>query len=67
MQLKYYWEAMTTQEPFVLAWEAFVFFMLCMFVLIIFRLAGLKRQINELQESVDESFLYLDDAMDELS
>ena len=48
MELKYYIEAMMTQEPFVLAWEAFVLFMLCMFVLIIFRLAGLKRQIEEL-------------------
>lgn len=47
MKFKYYWDAMMTQEPFVLAWEAFVFFMLLMFCSIIIRLARIERKIDD--------------------
>ena len=41
--MKFYWEAIFEQEPMVVAWELFVFFMLLMFISIIFRLARLER------------------------
>ena len=43
--MKYYIEAMLTQEPFVLAWEAFVLFMLLMFISIIIRLDRIERKL----------------------
>ena len=52
MRLKYYWEAMITQEPFVLAWEAFVLFMLLMFISIIVRLARIETKQDEIQQSL---------------
>ena len=59
MELKYYIEAMMTQEPFVLAWEAFVFFMLMMFISIIIRLARIEKKI-------DEAHHYLNSILDEV-
>jgi len=47
--MKHYFESLFNENlTFVLGWEAFVLFMLVMFVSIIFRLAGIKRQIEEL-------------------
>ncbi len=45
--MKYYIEAIFTQEPFVLAWEAFVFMMLLMFISIIIRLHRLETKFDE--------------------
>ena len=45
--MKYYIEAMFTQEPFVLAWEAFVLFMLLMFISIIWRLHRIENKVDE--------------------
>jgi hypothetical protein len=48
-RMKHYFESLFNENlTFVLGWEAFVLFMLVMFVSIIFRLAGIKRQIEEL-------------------
>ncbi len=55
MELKYYIEAMMTQEPFVLAWEAFVFFMLLMFVSIIVRLHNIEVKVDDVIEEIIEN------------
>jgi len=52
--MKYYIEAMFTQEPFVLAWEAFVLFMLLMFVSIIWRLHRIENKADEWGRSLLE-------------
>lgn len=39
---------MFEQEPFVFAWEMFVFFMLLMFISIIFRLARIEKKVDGL-------------------
>ena len=46
--MKHYIEAMFEQEPFVFAWEMFVFFMLLMFISIIFRLARIEKKVDGL-------------------
>mgnify|MGYP003639601611 FL=1 len=46
--MKYYIQAIFEQEPLVVAWELFVFFMLCMFVSIIFRLDRIEKKIDGL-------------------
>ena len=46
--MKYYIQAIFEQEPMVVAWELFVFFMLCMFVSIIFRLAMIEKKVDGL-------------------
>jgi|TARA_R100001480_G_scaffold50070_1_gene63187 hypothetical protein len=45
--MKYYIEAIFTEEPFVLAWEVFVFFMLLMFISIIWRLHRIENKVDE--------------------
>lgn len=55
MELKYYIEAMMTQEPFVLAWEAFVFFMLLMFISIIIRLHSIENKVDGVIEEIIEN------------
>lgn len=45
--MKYYIEAIFTEEPFVLAWEIFVFFMLLMFISIIWRLHRIENKVDE--------------------
>jgi hypothetical protein len=52
--MKYYIEAMFTQEPFVLAWEAFVLFMLLMFISIIWRLHRIENKTDEWGRSLLE-------------
>tara|TARA_R110002096_G_scaffold326194_2_gene520208 strand:- start:436 stop:627 length:192 start_codon:yes stop_codon:yes gene_type:complete len=46
--MKYYIRAIFEQEPMVVAWELFVFFMLCMFISIIFRLARIEKKVDGL-------------------
>tara|TARA_R110001583_G_scaffold66592_1_gene191187 strand:+ start:782 stop:973 length:192 start_codon:yes stop_codon:yes gene_type:complete len=46
--MKYYIQAIFEQEPMVVAWELFVFFMLCMFISIIFRLARIEKKVDGL-------------------
>ena len=46
--MKYYIQAIFEQEPLVVAWELFVFFMLCMFISIIFRLARIEKKVDGL-------------------
>jgi len=52
--MRYYIEAIFTEEPFVLAWEFFVFFMLLMFVSIIFRLHRVENKVDEWGNSILE-------------
>jgi len=39
---------MNNTVPFLLAWEAYVFFMLIFFVSIVYRLARIERKLTEL-------------------
>jgi len=51
--MRHYFESLFNENlTFVLGWEAFVLFMLCMFVSIIIRLSGLKHQLKEIQQSL---------------
>ena len=59
--MKYYIEAIFTEEPFVLAWEFFVFFMLIMFVSIIFRLHRVENKVDEWGNSILEELEELED------
>ena len=44
---KYYYEAMfENTAPFMLAWEAYVLFMLCFFISIAWRLNRIEKKIN---------------------
>ena len=46
--MKHYFESLFNENlTFVLGWEAFVFFMLCMFVSIIYRLSRLEKKLDE--------------------
>tara|TARA_R100000234_G_scaffold110262_2_gene82564 strand:- start:2977 stop:3117 length:141 start_codon:yes stop_codon:yes gene_type:complete len=45
--MRYWYEVFFEQEPMVLAWELFVFFMLFMFISIIIRLARIERKLDE--------------------
>ena len=47
--MKHYWDAMMENTvPFLLAWEAYVFFMLIFFISIVYRLSRIERKITEL-------------------
>tara|TARA_X000001382_G_scaffold24595_1_gene15297 strand:+ start:1655 stop:1843 length:189 start_codon:yes stop_codon:yes gene_type:complete len=47
--MKHYWEAMMENTvPFLLAWEAYVFFMLVFFISIVYRLSRIESKITEL-------------------
>ncbi|MAL74138.1 MAG: hypothetical protein CMM62_04110 [Rhodospirillaceae bacterium] len=47
--IKHYWDAMMENTvPFLLAWEAYVFFMLIFFISIVYRLSRIERKITEL-------------------
>jgi hypothetical protein len=49
--MKHYFESLFNENlTFVLGWEAFVFFMLCMFVSIVYRLSRLENKIDTLNE-----------------
>ena len=47
--MRYYFESLFNEElTFIFGWEAFVFFMLCMFISIIVRLHRIEKQVNEI-------------------
>lgn len=47
---------MENTVPFLLAWEAYVFFMLCMFLSIIWRLHRLEWKVNKLLKRPRRSY-----------
>tara|TARA_R110002110_G_scaffold206905_3_gene419098 strand:+ start:51 stop:236 length:186 start_codon:yes stop_codon:yes gene_type:complete len=58
--MKYYFESLFNENlTFVLGWEAFVLFMLLMFISIIVRLNRIEKKTNVMQS-------YLDDIIEEL-
>jgi len=49
--MKHYWESMMENTvPFLLAWEAYVFFMLLFFISIVYRLSRIEKKLTELGE-----------------
>ena len=47
--MKHYFDAMMENTvPFLLAWEAYVFFMLIFFISIVYRLARIEKKLNRL-------------------
>jgi|TARA_Y100000034_G_C6881259_1_gene403860 hypothetical protein len=49
--IKHYFESLFNEDlTFILGWEAFVLFMLLMFISIIFRLSRIEKKIDELDE-----------------
>jgi hypothetical protein len=61
--MKHYFESLFNENlTFVLGWEAFVLFMLLMFISIIFRLARIEKQIDE----IHHNFMVIVDELDEL-
>tara|TARA_B100001123_G_C14329180_1_gene638395 strand:+ start:72 stop:257 length:186 start_codon:yes stop_codon:yes gene_type:complete len=51
---KHYYEAMLENTaPFMLAWEAYVFFILCFFISIAWRLNRIEKKINYMNERID--------------
>jgi hypothetical protein len=58
--MKHYFESLFNENlTFVLGWEAFVLFMLLMFISIIVRLNRIEKKANVMQS-------YLDDILEEL-
>ena len=58
--IKHYFESLFNEDlTFILGWEAFVLFMLLMFISIIFRLNRIEKKIDELDE-------YLIDIIDQV-
>ena len=52
--MKYYFESLFNENlTFVLGWEAFVLFMLLMFISIIFRLSRVEKKIDLIQSYLD--------------
>ena len=57
---KYYWEAMLENTaPFMLAWEAYVLFMLFFFISIAFRLNRLEKKIDKITYELSDMIEYL--------
>ena len=51
--MRHYFESLFNENlTFVLGWEAFVFFMLCMFISIVYRLSRIERKQDEIQQSL---------------
>lgn len=51
--MSYYFESLFNENlTFVLGWEAFVLFMLCMFISIVYRLSRIERKLDEIQQSL---------------
>jgi hypothetical protein len=58
--MKHYFESLFNENlTFVLGWEAFVLFMLLMFISIIFRLNRIEKKVGVMQD-------YLDSILEEL-
>ena len=57
---KHYWESMLENTaPFMLAWEAYVFFMLCFFISIVIRLNRIENKIIKLVEEYSDLLDYI--------
>ena len=57
---KHYWESMLENTaPFMLAWEAYVLFMLCFFVSIVFRLNRIENKINKVISEMSDMISYI--------
>jgi hypothetical protein len=47
--MKHYFESLFNEDlTFIFGWEAFVFFMLCIFISIIVRLNRMEKKINDI-------------------
>ena len=52
--IKYYWEALfESTTPFMLAWEAYVLFILCFFISIAWRLNRMEKKMDYINERLD--------------
>tara|TARA_Y100000310_G_scaffold237665_1_gene240970 strand:- start:1095 stop:1286 length:192 start_codon:yes stop_codon:yes gene_type:complete len=57
---KHYWESMMeSTAPFMLAWEAYVLFMLCFFVSIVFRLNRIENKVNKIISEITDMISYI--------
>ena len=57
---KHYWESMMeSTAPFMLAWEAYVLFMLCFFVSIVFRLNRIENKVNKVISEISDMISYI--------
>ena len=57
---KHYWESMMeSRAPFMLAWEAYVLFMLCFFISIVIRLNRIENKIIKLVEEYSDLLDYI--------
>jgi len=57
---KHYWESMMeSTAPFMLAWEAYVLFMLCFFISIVIRLNRIENKIIKLVEEYSDLLDYI--------
>ena len=57
---KHYWESMLENTaPFMLAWEAYVLFMLCFFISIVFRLNRIENKINKVISEMSDMISYI--------
>ena len=57
---KHYWESMLENTaPFMLAWEAYVLFMLCFFVSIVFRLNRIENKVDKTISEMSDMISYI--------
>jgi len=57
---KHYWESMMENTaPFMLAWEAYVLFMLCFFVSIAIRLNRIENKVNKITSEISDMISYI--------
>ena len=57
---KHYWESMMeSTAPFMLAWEAYVLFMLCFFVSIVFRLNRIENKVDKTISEMSDMISYI--------
>ena len=57
---KHYWESMMENTaPFMLAWEAYVLFMLCFFVSIVFRLNRIENKVDKTISEMSDMISYI--------
>jgi hypothetical protein len=50
---------MESTAPFMLAWEAYVLFMLCFFVSIVFRLNRIENKVNKIISEITDMISYI--------
>jgi len=57
---KHYWEAMMENTaPFMLAWEAYVLFMMCFFISIAYRLNRIENKVNKVISEMSDMISYI--------